>query len=91
LTSFARENRSRRNLHGNEEKGKKEETLTVCETILRTGQDLTSLSGEAPLERRFLLTAPIRAPKFSIYRFLLVCHNWEPQASTVGWGVGAKR
>jgi hypothetical protein len=54
LTSFARENRSRRNLHGNEEKGqKKEETLTVCETILRTGQDLTSLSGEAPLERRF--------------------------------------
>jgi hypothetical protein len=52
-TTFARENRSRRNLHGNEEEGKKEETLTVCETILRTCK-ITSLSGEAPLERRFL-------------------------------------
>src|ERR1700689_918266 len=50
-----RENRSRRNLHGNEEESKKEETLTVCETILRKGRDLTSLSGEAPLERRFRL------------------------------------
>jgi hypothetical protein len=34
-----RENRSRRNLHGNEEESKKEETLTVCETILRKGRD----------------------------------------------------
>jgi hypothetical protein len=41
--------------NGNEEESKKEETLTVCETILRKGQNLTSLSGEAPLERRFLL------------------------------------
>jgi hypothetical protein len=49
-------NRSRRNLHGNQEEGKKEETLTVCETILRKGQEFKpSLSGEAPLERRFLL------------------------------------
>jgi hypothetical protein len=71
LTSFARENRSGRNLHGNEEKGKKEEALTVCETILRTGQDLTCLSGEAPLERRFLF----EVPNFSIYRFLRVCNN----------------
>jgi hypothetical protein len=30
---LARENRSRRNLHGNEEEGKKEETLTVGETF----------------------------------------------------------
>src|SRR5580658_1758431 len=38
--SFARENRSRRNLHGNEEESKKkEEALAVCEAILRTGQD----------------------------------------------------
>jgi hypothetical protein len=29
FTTFARENRSRRNLHGNEEESKKEETLTV--------------------------------------------------------------
>jgi hypothetical protein len=50
----ARENRSRRNLHGNQEEGKKEETLTVCETILARAKDLSSLSGEAPLERRFL-------------------------------------
>jgi hypothetical protein len=63
LTSFARENRSRRNLHGNEEKGKKEEALTVCETILRAGQDLTSLSGEAPLEGRFLFVVPVRGSK----------------------------
>jgi hypothetical protein len=59
VTPFARENRSRRNLHGNEEKGKKEEALTVCETILRAGQDLTSLSGEAPLEGRFLFVVPV--------------------------------
>jgi hypothetical protein len=32
---FARENRSRRKLNGNEEKGKKEETLTGSETLLR--------------------------------------------------------
>jgi hypothetical protein len=51
----ARENRSRRNLHGNEKEGKKEETLTVCETILARAENLSSLSGEAPLERRFLL------------------------------------
>jgi hypothetical protein len=52
---LARENRSRRILHGNQEEGKKEETLTVCETILRKGQEFKpSLSGEAPLERRFL-------------------------------------
>jgi hypothetical protein len=56
VTPFARENRSRRNLHGNEEEGKKEETLTVCETILRMGREFNQrLSGEAPLERRFLL------------------------------------
>jgi hypothetical protein len=52
LTRFARENCSRRILHGNEEEGKKEETLTVCETILRMGQEFNRLSGEAPLERR---------------------------------------
>jgi hypothetical protein len=39
VTPFARENRSRRNLHGNEEESKKEETLTVCETTLRMGQE----------------------------------------------------
>jgi hypothetical protein len=52
---FARENCSRRILHGYEEEGKKEETLTVCETILRMGQEFNRLSGEAPLEGRFPL------------------------------------
>jgi hypothetical protein len=33
-------------LHGNEEEGKKEETLTVCETILRLGQEFNQ-----PLKR----------------------------------------
>jgi hypothetical protein len=57
---LARENRSRRILHGNQEEGKKEETLTVCETILRKGQEFKpSLSGEAPLERRFLFAISI--------------------------------
>jgi hypothetical protein len=57
VNNLARENRSRRNLHGNEEEGKeKEETLTACETILRTDREFsTGLSGEAPPERRFLL------------------------------------
>jgi hypothetical protein len=49
---LARENRSRRNLHGNEEESKKEkETLTVSETISRNSRIFTGLSGEAPLER----------------------------------------
>jgi hypothetical protein len=43
---FARENRSRRNLHGNEEEGKKEETLTVSETILRVGREFQPASQE---------------------------------------------
>jgi hypothetical protein len=46
-----RENRSRRNLHGNEEEGKKKETLTVCETILRKGQDFKPASQEKHLLR----------------------------------------
>jgi hypothetical protein len=49
-TTLARENRSRRNLHGNQEEGKEEETLTRCETILARTKNLTSPSGEAPLE-----------------------------------------
>jgi hypothetical protein len=54
LKTFARENRSRRNLHGNEEEGKKEETLTVGEddTSL-TSRFLTGLLREAPLKRLF--------------------------------------
>jgi hypothetical protein len=52
LTPLQGKNCSRRILHGNEEEGKKEETLTVCETILRMGQEFNRLSGEAPLERR---------------------------------------
>jgi hypothetical protein len=43
---FSRENRSRRILHGNEEEGKKEETLTVGETIPRI-----RLEFHWPLER----------------------------------------
>jgi hypothetical protein len=38
--AVARENRSRRILHGNEEEGKKEETLTVGETILARAEEL---------------------------------------------------
>jgi hypothetical protein len=34
------------NLHGNEEEGKKEETLVVGETILRTGRDFQPASQE---------------------------------------------
>jgi hypothetical protein len=55
LTTFARENRSRRNLHGNEKEGKKEETLTVRETILAYATNFTGLLREAPLEGLFLL------------------------------------
>jgi len=46
----------RRNLHGNQEEGKKEEeeTLTVGETIPRTHTtNFTGLSREAPLEGLF--------------------------------------
>ena len=46
VKTFARENRSRRNLHGNEEEGKKEETLTVGETIPRIHNEF-----HWPLER----------------------------------------
>jgi hypothetical protein len=53
--TFARENRSRRNLHGNEEESKKEETLTVGETILAYATNFTGLLREAPLKRLFLL------------------------------------
>jgi hypothetical protein len=44
-------NRSRRNLHGNEKEGKKEETLIVGETILRTGRDFQPASQEKHLLR----------------------------------------
>jgi hypothetical protein len=37
---------SRRKLNGNEEKGKKEETLTVSETKLRAGQNSNPASQE---------------------------------------------
>jgi hypothetical protein len=45
----------RRNLHGNEKEGKKEETLTVRETILAYATNFTGLLREAPLEGLFLL------------------------------------
>jgi hypothetical protein len=44
-------NRSRRNLHGNEKEGKKEETLIVGETILRTGREFQPASQEKHLLR----------------------------------------
>jgi hypothetical protein len=54
VPEVSRENRSRRNLHGNEEEGKKEETLTDClRNDTRKSQNFTRLSGEAPLERHF--------------------------------------
>jgi hypothetical protein len=42
--TFARENRSRRNLHGNEKEGKKEETLTVSEVITSLTPDFSLAS-----------------------------------------------
>jgi len=83
LRTFARENRSRRNLHGNQEEGKKEETLIVCETILRTGREFQPASQEKHLLRgvSFLggigecqLPIAISAAKFSTPR-ARVCHN----------------
>ena len=50
-----RENRSRRNLHGNEEESKKEETLTASETTLAYAKKFTGLLREAPLKRLFRL------------------------------------
>jgi hypothetical protein len=54
-------NRTRRNLHGNEEEGKKEETLIVAKHTSHGPRISTSLSREAPLERRFLFwSAPFK-------------------------------
>jgi hypothetical protein len=51
IYNFARENRSRRKLHGNEEESKKEETLTVSEDdASRSTSNFTGLLREAPLE-----------------------------------------
>jgi DNA-binding transcriptional MerR regulator len=55
--TFARENRSRRNLHGNEKEGKKEETLTVSEDDTSLTPDFTGLLREAPLRGLFLFGA----------------------------------
>ena len=76
LTSFARENRSRRNLHGNEEESQKRRNTNRLRNDTSHGPRIsTSLSGEAPLERRFVLRhcnlasplAPsLAASKFSI-------------------------
>jgi hypothetical protein len=44
----------RRNLHGNQEKSKKEETLTAQRGGTSQNRSFTGLSGEAPLERLFL-------------------------------------
>jgi len=66
-------NRSRRNLHGNEEEGKKEETLIVGETILRTGRDFQPASQEKHLlrgvsfggEKAVLIFSPIGGRVFN--------------------------
>jgi len=56
VKTFARENRSRRKkLHGNKEESKKEETLTVRETIIRTGQEFQPASQEKHLLRGLLI------------------------------------
>jgi hypothetical protein len=44
----------RRNLHGNEKEGKKEETLTVSEEYSSLTPNFTGLLREAPLKRLFL-------------------------------------
>ena len=63
----ARENRSRRNLHGNEKEGKKEETLTVGERFSRSPTSkFTRLSREAPPERLFLWEDPVRRSALGI-------------------------
>jgi hypothetical protein len=47
----------RRNLHGNEKEGKKEETLTVSEAMMpRLHAEFTGLLREAPLEGLFLFS-----------------------------------
>jgi hypothetical protein len=70
----------RRHLHGNEEEGKEEETLTVSETIPRTsGEFHTGLSREAPPERPLLcallvvlaVTVPVVQALREIVRFFL--------------------
>jgi hypothetical protein len=59
-STFARENRSRRKkLHGNKEESKKEETLTVRETIIRTGQEFQPASREKHLLRGLSVSAAL--------------------------------
>jgi hypothetical protein len=60
-------------LHGNQEESKKEETLTVSRKILSHGPRIsTSLSGEAPLERRFLFATAIFKPEVRHSKFFLL-------------------
>jgi hypothetical protein len=50
----------RRNLHGNEEESKKEETLTVARRYLAYTLKFTGLLREAPLEGLFLFGEHLR-------------------------------
>ena len=87
--TFARENRSRRNLHGNEEEGKKEETLTVGETILRMGREFQPASQEKHLLRGFFFCGQrIIQDDFSQIKILHIrsalCHNIDLEPTKAG-------
>jgi hypothetical protein len=80
LEPFAKGNRSGRNLHGNEEEGKKEETLVSCETFSRRPRISTSLSGEAPLEGRFLFEPGILGADVK-----LAISDWSISSQRLAW------
>jgi hypothetical protein len=69
------------NLHGNEEEGKKEETLTVCETILRTGQEINQplrrslLRGASFLEQLAIGSWPSQQPNLPAANCQLLAHK----------------
>jgi hypothetical protein len=70
---------------GNQEEGKKEETLTNrLRDVLRKGQNLTSLSGEAPLERRFRFSYVQRTicAREILCIDLRLCHNTKRRLET---------
>jgi len=92
--TFAGENRSRRNLHGNEEEGKKEETLIVGETILRTGRDFQPASQEKHLLRgvSFWQRSALSVQKVSVVNYeLRVRHYAQAMAPPTAGSCGRLR
>ena len=89
IQNLCKGNRSRRNLHGNQEEGKKEETLTVGETILRTGREFQPASQEEHFLRGFsfcgqrIIQDDSLGSKFSISE-ARVCHNIDLEPTMAG-------